>query len=110
MTWEPARRRWKKMHMGKVYPFSCVALGAPWTKEGSYKAANEWWLSRLGEAPFDNVAFCKENPYHAEKSRIAILKRRREQAFKDGDEGEASDIAGQIEAVQRGDHGLTEAT
>jgi site-specific recombinase XerD len=43
LTWEPATKRWRKMHKGKVYVISCKALDCPPTKEGSYLAANQWW-------------------------------------------------------------------
>jgi integrase len=43
MTWVPAGRRWRRVHKGKVYVVSCRQLGAPETKEASWRAANEWW-------------------------------------------------------------------
>lgn len=38
--------RWTKMFRGKRYRVSCAELGLDreqWTKEGSYRAANQWW-------------------------------------------------------------------
>lgn len=46
MTWVQATRRWTKFYKGKRYFISCRQLGAPETKEASWKAANEWWERR----------------------------------------------------------------
>lgn len=53
MTWEPKKSRWRKMHRGKIYTVSCVQLGTPETKEGSYAAANEWWRKKQAELDLD---------------------------------------------------------
>lgn len=47
MTWEPAPRRWKKIHRGVRHLVTCLELSAPETKEGSYLRANAWWESKL---------------------------------------------------------------
>ncbi len=49
MTWESGPRRWRKVYRGKTYTVSCKELGCPETKEGSYRAANEWWEAKLAE-------------------------------------------------------------
>src|SRR5947209_6762277 len=43
MTWKSETSRWRKMHRGKWYSVSCKQLGVPETKEGSWRAANDWW-------------------------------------------------------------------
>src|SRR4051794_37230786 len=49
MAWEPTRRRWWKQYRNKRYVVSCRQLDAPETKEGSYQAANAWWLAKKAE-------------------------------------------------------------
>jgi integrase len=49
MSWMPKERRWKKLYRGTLYRVSCRQLGTPETKEGSWKAANEWWLATKSE-------------------------------------------------------------
>ena len=49
MGWEPTRRRWWKQYRNTRYVVSCRQLGAPETKEGSYPAANAWWLAKKAE-------------------------------------------------------------
>ncbi len=49
MSWIPKLRRWSKMYRGRRYVVSCRQLGTPETKEGSYKAANEWWRQKLAD-------------------------------------------------------------
>ena len=49
MSWIAKLRRWSKMYRGKRYIVSCRQLGTPETKEGSYKAANDWWRQKLAE-------------------------------------------------------------
>ena len=53
MTWIPGSRRWRKVYNGKVYVVSCRQLGAPDTKDASWKAANEWWQEqqKLADIP-----------------------------------------------------------
>lgn len=47
MSWEPTRRRWWKMYLGKRYVVSCRQLDAVReTKEESYQLANLWWKSK----------------------------------------------------------------
>jgi hypothetical protein len=59
MTFEPAKKRWRKMYRGKTITISCDALNAPPTREGSYREANEWWEQKLteirGKTPPDRV-------------------------------------------------------
>jgi hypothetical protein len=49
MAWEPTRRRWWKQYRNTRYFVSCRQLDAPDTKEGSYQAANAWWLAKKAE-------------------------------------------------------------
>ena len=49
MAWEPTRRRWWKQYRNTRYVVSCRQLDAPETKEGSYQAANAWWLAKKVE-------------------------------------------------------------
>ena len=49
MAWEPTRRRWWKQYRGTRYVVSCRQLDAPETKDGSYQAANAWWLAKKSE-------------------------------------------------------------
>ena len=56
LTWNSKQARWFKRLDGKQYAVSCKALQADYphlyqsaTKEGSYKAANQWWLDRLAD-------------------------------------------------------------
>ena len=44
-----ARRRWWKQYRKTRYVVSCRELDAPETKEGSYQAANTWWLAKTAE-------------------------------------------------------------
>ena len=45
MALEPTRRRWWKQYRKTRYVVSCRQLDAPETKEGSYQAANAWWVT-----------------------------------------------------------------
>ena len=49
MAWEPTRRRWWKQYRKTRYVVSCRQLDAPETKDGSYQAANAWWLAKKAE-------------------------------------------------------------
>jgi integrase len=49
MSWEPAKKRWRKVVGPKVYTVTCRALGCPATKEASYMAANRWWTAKQAE-------------------------------------------------------------
>ncbi len=49
MTWEPTRRRWWKQYRNRRYVVSCRQLDSPETKEGSYQAANAWWMAKKAE-------------------------------------------------------------
>ena len=49
MAWEPTRRRWWKQYRNARYVVSCRQLDALETKEGSYQAANAWWLAKKAE-------------------------------------------------------------
>jgi hypothetical protein len=49
MTWVPSTKRWTKNHLGKMYAVSCRQLDCPATKEGSWRAANEWWENKLAD-------------------------------------------------------------
>jgi hypothetical protein len=49
MAWEPTRRRWWKQYRNTRHVVSCRQLDAPETKEGSYQAANAWWVARKAE-------------------------------------------------------------
>jgi hypothetical protein len=50
MTWVAGSRRWRKLYKGKWYSISCKLLGTEETKEGSWRAANEWWEREKGKA------------------------------------------------------------
>src|SRR4051812_18974903 len=41
--------RWHKMYRRARYVISCNQLGTAQTKDGSYRAANEWWLKTKAE-------------------------------------------------------------
>src|SRR4051812_36817070 len=49
IAWEPTRRRWWKHDRKTRYVVSCRQLDASETKEGSYQAANAWWLAKKAE-------------------------------------------------------------
>lgn len=49
MTWEPAKRRWRKLYKGKLYTVSCRQLNSSETKAESYQAANLWWERKRAE-------------------------------------------------------------
>jgi len=49
MTWVLARKGWLKYHKGKMYSVSCRQLGTEATKDGSWSAANEWWVVKQTE-------------------------------------------------------------
>jgi integrase len=49
MSWDGKNRRWLKEYRGKKYSVSCRQLNAPETKEGSYQAANAWWINKKKE-------------------------------------------------------------
>jgi integrase len=84
MTWDgEPNYRWQKMKKGQWYRVTCEALGLPrneWTKEGSYQAANAWWLNHPANAP-DPIrqAVANMTPSHEEMKRVietAVLYRR----------------------------------
>jgi hypothetical protein len=53
----PPHYRWTKMYLGVRYRITCEHLGLPrelWTKEGSYRAANDWWQQRKAEIDLAN--------------------------------------------------------
>jgi len=48
MNWDMKNKSWRRMFEGQEFRIHCRQLGLPhcaWTKSGSVKAANEWWLS-----------------------------------------------------------------
>src|SRR5208337_2751456 len=49
MTWQAARRRWRKWYKGVLYQISCDQLDCPQTKADSYQAANAWWSAKKAE-------------------------------------------------------------
>ena len=49
MTWQAARRRWRKWYKGILYQVSCDQLGCSDTKADSYQAANAWWTAKKAE-------------------------------------------------------------
>lgn len=55
MTWEAAKNRWRKMHKGVIYLVSPQRLDEEgydvpmYTRDGSRKAANEWWRKKQAE-------------------------------------------------------------
>ena len=54
MTWQAARRRWRKWYKGILYQVSCDQLGCPQTKADSYQAANAWWSAKKTEIDNQN--------------------------------------------------------
>jgi integrase len=70
MTWQPDKARWRKMYKGSWYYVACSTLGAPPSKEGSFKAAIEWWKRK--QAEIDAQA-----PEHPHAGSIAKWERRR---------------------------------
>jgi hypothetical protein len=88
--------RWVKMYRGRRYRVSCADLGLPreaWTKELSYRAANEWWARKRAELDGPGV----EHP-HAET--LADLTRKLAYAGRHGLADEAATLAGQVEEVR----------
>jgi len=49
MTWQAARRQWRKWYKGILYQVSCDQLDCPQTKADSYQAANAWWSAKKTE-------------------------------------------------------------
>src|ERR1700689_3864717 len=60
MTWIASRLRWMKMYKGIRYVISCKALGVAENKDGSYLAANEWWMNKRAE--IDDVNITQTDP------------------------------------------------
>jgi integrase len=54
MTWDSKQSRWIKMYKGQRYTVACSILGAPATKEQSYRAANAWWEAKRAEVDSAN--------------------------------------------------------
>jgi integrase len=49
MSWIAKTATWMKEYKKRKYAVSCRQLGAPPTKEGSYKLANAWWERKKAE-------------------------------------------------------------
>jgi hypothetical protein len=49
MSWVSSQKRWTKWYKGVTYSVSCKQLTTPPTKEGSVKAANDWWTAKQDE-------------------------------------------------------------
>jgi len=108
LTWDARNRRWRVMYRGKRYVVSCRQLGAPETKEGSYRKANEWWHARKHELDSDlwspgwQGRWREANPASAfyQHSRIAIAERQREWCLRHGETDLADQLAARIEVLK----------
>jgi integrase len=49
MSWIAKTATWMKEYKKRKYAVSCRQLGAPPTKEGSYRQANDWWARKKAE-------------------------------------------------------------
>jgi len=93
MSWEPKARRWWKMYRGVRYVRSCRQLGAPATKDGSYRAANAWWTDK--EAEIEG-----STPPHPQAEAIAKLERRLSYVHEHGLVDESAPIRKRLAAVR----------
>jgi integrase len=94
MTWDSEHRRWRKLYKGARYVVSCRQLGAVETKEGSYRAANEWWRSKQVEIDGTRLP-------HPHAETLELLARQRDWARQQGEAGLAAQLTGRIEATER---------
>jgi integrase len=80
MSWDSKSRRWWIQYKRKRYLISCRQLGSVQTKEGSYQAANAWWLTKKKE--LDRLAPPARDdlypPYHPHEDEIVYAQRKRE--------------------------------
>jgi hypothetical protein len=97
MTWLPKDARWRKWYRQKLYYVTCDTLGMPATKEGSYRAANEWWESKKVE--LDANAHPRTHPGIQEE-----LERRRDWA-RQNDPELAQELTRRIERLGGADDG-----
>lgn len=67
MGWNEKAKRWFKKYKGKPYAVSPRQLGMPETKEGSRKAANQWWECKQHELDANRLAPFKA---HAAGSKV----------------------------------------
>ena len=68
---------WLKMYKGKTYRVSCAELGLPetqWTKQGSYQAANDWWLKKKYQIDTPKEAIEAEQAMEQHEKDVAALK------------------------------------
>lgn len=103
LTWEPDPRRWRVRYKKKTYTISCKALGAPETKEASYKAANAWWHARKAEIDAE-----KTPGIHPNAQAIDTLNAQLAWAQRHGEAAMASAFAADIDLLEgdrRGDLG-----
>jgi integrase len=101
MSWEPKGRRWWKQYRGKRHQVSCKQLSSllrrhvPETKEGSYQAANAWWIARKSEVD-------GQQPPHRYDWYLSEMGRRRAWALRHGELEVAKVIDSEIADVERG--------
>jgi integrase len=67
MNWEARHSRWHRMHQGVRYRVTCAELGVPPTREGSWKAANDWWRNRMAEV----TAARRPHPHQEQLNELA---------------------------------------
>ena len=95
MTWQAARRRWRKWYKGILYQVSCDQLGCPDTKADSYQAANAWWTAKKAEIDSQKPA-CKF------ASEIKTLEQRRDWLRAHGQADQAAGYTGLIKDLSDG--------
>jgi integrase len=108
MTWDQRNSRWRKLYKGERYVVSCRQLNALETKEGSYRAANSWWIAKKAEldgglfAPGYWERWKEQNPAirYPHHSQIATMERWRQWALDHGERDLADQITSRIEALK----------
>jgi integrase len=96
MSWEGSPAfRWVKMYRGERHRVSCADLGLArdlWTREGSYRQANAWWVGKRAtlDAP----------PPHPHEATLKELAERLDWARGHGLADEAAEIEAHAEAVR----------
>ena len=97
MTWDPANRRWRKLHRGSRYVVSCRQLGVPETKDASFRAANLWWGRKLAEIE-------ARQPRRPHQDTVEELRRREAWSLRH-DPGSAGRLSSEIQEIERLDDG-----
>src|SRR5271165_2137627 len=78
MTWQAARRRWRKWYKGVLYQISCDQLDCPQTKADSYQAANAWWSAKKAEIdsePSSGSGHTRSRPWNNEGTGCVLTAR-----------------------------------